>query len=176
MSQPLPVQAMEQAHPLRAVPLKAVPLESVPLKVVPPESVPLRVVPPESVALEAEPFETVPLQAVLASAGDFLESLTRCVLEVLAGVRDIDQLARWVSDDVYKNLSKRVILSSRARQVTGQRSMRPSFSIGRTLLSEPLPGVIEGVVIVHGKARTRAVALRIERFGARWRASAINVL
>ena len=95
---------------------------------------------------------------------------------MLAGVRDIDQLARWVTDEVYKNLSKRVVLSSRARQVKNQRSMRPTFSIGRTLQSEPSPGVVEGVVIVHGKARTRAVALRIERFGTRWRASAINVL
>ncbi|GGF14448.1 hypothetical protein GCM10011399_05360 [Subtercola lobariae] len=54
--------------------------------------------------------------------------------------------------------------------------MRPTFSIGRIVLSEPLPGVIEGVVIVHGKARTRAVAVRLERLGPRWRASAINVL
>ncbi|TIH37839.1 Rv3235 family protein [Subtercola vilae] len=106
----------------------------------------------------------------------FLESLTRCVLEVLAGVRDLDQLARWVSDDVYQNLTRRVVLSSRARQVKGQRLIRPTFSIGRTVVSEPSPGIIEGVVIVHGKARTRAVALRLERLGARWRASAVTVL
>jgi hypothetical protein len=151
MSQPVPVATMEQASPVHAVPM--------------PAGAPSRKQPAESASSAESP-----------NACDFLESLTQCVLEVLAGVRDIDQLARWVSDDVYKNLSKRVVLSSRARQVKGQRSMRPSFSIGRTLLSEPLPGVIEAVVIVHGKARTRAVALRIERFGARWRASAINVL
>ncbi|WP_116417576.1 Rv3235 family protein [Subtercola boreus] len=110
------------------------------------------------------------------STESFLESLTLCVLEVLAGVRDLDQLARWVSDDVYRVLSQRVVLSARARQVTGERSIRPTFTIGRTLHSEPLPGVVEGVVIVHGKARTRAVALRLERLETRWRASAINVL
>ncbi|UFS57710.1 Rv3235 family protein [Subtercola endophyticus] len=113
---------------------------------------------------------------VSPSAREFLETLTRVVLEVLAGVRDIDQIARWVSDDVYKNLSARVRLSSRARQVTGQRVLRPTFCIGRTVLSEPLPGVIEGVVIVHGKARSRAVALRLEHLGTRWRASTITVL
>lgn len=107
---------------------------------------------------------------------EFIESLTRCVLEVLAGVRDLDQLARWVSDDVYRQLSKRVVLSTRARQVKGQRTIRPTFSIGRTLISEPSPSVIEGVVIVHGKARSRAVALRLESLGSRWRASAITVL
>ena len=33
-----------------------------------------------------------------------LRNLTRCVIEVLAGARDLEQLARWVNDDVYRNL------------------------------------------------------------------------
>ena len=36
-----------------------------------------------------------------------LRNLTLCVIEVLAGARDLEQLARWVTDDVYRNLSKR---------------------------------------------------------------------
>ncbi|WP_198414502.1 Rv3235 family protein [Cryobacterium sp. Sr8] len=31
-------------------------------------------------------------------------NLTRCVIEVLAGARELDQLARWVTDDVYRHL------------------------------------------------------------------------
>lgn len=116
-------------------------------------------------------------QLPLPHPNSFLENLTRCVLEVLAGSRDLEQLNRWVSDDVYRHLLKRVIISSRARQATGStRAARPTFIIGRTLFSEPSEGVIEGVVIVRGKARTRAVALRLERLENRWRASAINVL
>lgn len=113
---------------------------------------------------------------VSESTQSFLESLTLCVMEVLAGVRDLDQVARWVSDDVYTHLTQRVVLSARARQVKGDRTIRPTFTIGRTVQSEPAPGVVEGVVIVHGKARSRAVALRLERLNSRWRASAINVL
>lgn len=48
--------------------------------------------------------------------------------------------------------------------------------IGSTTVSEPQDGVVEGVVIVRGKARTRAVAIRLEGFDRRWRASAIHVL
>jgi hypothetical protein len=110
------------------------------------------------------------------STATFLESLTLCVMEVLAGVRDLDQVARWVSEDVYHHLTQRVVLSARARQVKGDRTIRPTFTIGRTVQSEPAPGIVEGVVIVHGKARSRAVALRLERLNSRWRASAINVL
>lgn len=105
-----------------------------------------------------------------------MENLARCVLEVLAGARELDQLSRWVADDVYRHLLKRVVLSTRARQARGTPVGRPSFRIGNTITCEPADGVVEGVVIVHGKARTRAVAIRLEGLDKRWRASAINVL
>lgn len=105
-----------------------------------------------------------------------MENLARCVLEVLAGARDLDQLSRWVADDVYRHLLKRVVLSTRARQARGVPVGRPAFRIGNTITCEPADGVVEGVVIVHGKARTRAVAIRLEGLDSRWRASAINVL
>lgn len=105
-----------------------------------------------------------------------LINLTRCVLEVLAGARELDQLARWVTDDVYKHLLKRVVLSARARAVKKQRAQRPSFAIGHITISEPRDGVIEAVVIVHTKVRVRAVAIRLEGLDHRWRASAIHVL
>ena len=105
-----------------------------------------------------------------------LENLTRCVIEVLAGARDLEQLARWVSDDVYRHLLKRVVLSTRARRARGQKPTRPSFSIGSTSVCEPRDGVVEAVVIVRNRARTRAVAIRLEGLDSRWRATAINVL
>lgn len=105
-----------------------------------------------------------------------LENLTRCVIEVLAGARDLEQLARWVSDNVYRHLLKRVVLSTRARRARGQSPSRPSFSIGSTSVCEPRDGVVEAVVIVRNRARTRAVAIRLEGLDSRWRATAINVL
>jgi hypothetical protein len=105
-----------------------------------------------------------------------LVNLARCVIEVLAGARELDQLARWVSDDVYKHLLTRVVLSARARAVTGKRAQRPTLVIGNIIMSEPRDGVIEAVVIVKSKVRVRAVALRLEGLDHRWRASAINVL
>jgi Family of unknown function (DUF6459) len=105
-----------------------------------------------------------------------LENLTRCVIEILAGARDLEQIARWVTDDVYRHLLKRVVLSTRARQARGQKATRPAFSIGSTVLCETRDGVVEAVIVVHGRARSRAVAIRLEGLDARWRATAINVL
>ena len=45
-----------------------------------------------------------------------LENLTRCVIEVLAGARDLEQLARWVSDDVCRHLLKRKCNLSRQHE------------------------------------------------------------
>ena len=97
-------------------------------------------------------------------------------IEILSGARDLEQISRWVTDDVYRHLLKRVVLSARAREARGRAVARPTFTIGSTTMSEPRDGVVEAVVIVHGRARTRAVALRLEGLDNRWRATAINVL
>ncbi|WP_227496970.1 Rv3235 family protein [Planctomonas psychrotolerans] len=114
--------------------------------------------------------------AELPGPEPLLENLTRCVIEVLAGARELDQISRWVSDDVYRHLLKRVVLSARARQVKGLRATRPAFTLGRTRMCRPRDGVVEAVVLVHSRARSRAVAIRLEGLDRRWRATAIHVL
>ena len=115
-------------------------------------------------------------RATLPNPQPLIENLTRCVIEILAGARDLEQIARWVSDDVYRHLLKRVVLSTRARQAKGVTPSRPMFALGSVSVCEPKDGVVEAVVIVHARARSRAVALRLEGLDHRWRATAINVL
>ena len=112
----------------------------------------------------------------LPPSGPLLENLTRCVIEILVGARELDQIARWVSDDVYRHLLKRVVLSARARRAKGQSVTRPVFTIGTVTSFSPRDGVIEAVIVVHGRARARTVAIRLEGLDRRWRATAINVL
>ena len=113
-----------------------------------------------------EPDEFFGLQPTSTSSlpnpAPLVENLTRCVIEILAGARDLEQISRWVTDDVYRHLLKRVVLSARARQAKGQPIARPTFGIGSTTICEPADGVVEAVVIVRGRARTRAVAIRLE--------------
>jgi len=105
-----------------------------------------------------------------------IESLTRSVIEILAGARELEQISRWVTDEVYRNLRKRVVISGRARRAKGQVVVRPNFAIGSTSYYEPRDGAVEAVVIVRSRARTRAVALRLEGLDGRWRATAVSVL
>lgn len=133
--------------------------------------------PPKARYDENEFFGLQPTpSSLLPNPEPLLENLTRCVIEVLAGARELEQLARWVTDDVYRHLLKRVVLAARARQVKGQPVRRPQFAIGNTIISQPRDGVVEAVVMVHSRVRSRAVALRLEGMDNRWRASAINVL
>ncbi|WP_211161227.1 Rv3235 family protein [Microcella alkalica] len=105
-----------------------------------------------------------------------VENLTRCVVEILAGARELEQIARWVTDDVYSTLLKRQVISARARAARGKPVIRPAFALGSTIICEPRDGIIEAVVVVNSRARSRAVAVRLEGLDRRWRASAIHVL
>jgi len=114
--------------------------------------------------------------AALPDPRPLVENLTRCVIEILAGARELDQIARWLDDGVYRHLLKRVVLSARARQAKGAQPLRPTFTIGSIVLCEPRDGVVEATVVVRGRARVRAVALRLEGLDRRWRATALHVL
>lgn len=105
-----------------------------------------------------------------------LRSLTQGVLEVLAGVREVDQLARWFNEDAFRSLVTRANLSARARSARGGSPARPTFEIRSIRTSDPADGVVEAVVIVAGPGRTRAVAIRLEGLDRRWRAASLAVL
>jgi len=114
--------------------------------------------------------------AALPDPIPFLRNLTRGVLEVFAGVRDVDQLARWLTEDAYRTLATRANLAARARSARGMPARRPVHALGTVRHQSPVDGVIESVVIVHGPARTRAVALRLEGMDGRWRATSLALL
>lgn len=114
--------------------------------------------------------------AALPDPAPLLRSLTQGVLEVLAGVREVDQLARWFSEDAFRTLVSRANLSARARSARGVTPTRPMFSILSIRVTEPADGIIEAVVVVAGPGRTRAVAIRLEGLDRRWRATSLAVL
>ncbi len=105
-----------------------------------------------------------------------IEGLTRGVIEVLAGVRDVDQLARWIAEDAYRRLVIRANLSARARSARKAPPKRPVFKILSMRHCVPVDGVVEAVVVFAGPARTRAVAMRLEGLDGRWRATTLAVL
>lgn len=97
-------------------------------------------------------------------------------MEVFAGVREVDQLARWFAEDAYRRLLTRSNLAARARNARGVRAIRPVFDILSVRHMSPADGVVESVVILAGPHRTRAIALRLEGTDGRWRATSLALL
>lgn len=114
--------------------------------------------------------------ADLPDPNHFLENLTRGVLEVFAGVREVDQLARWLTEDAYRSLMIRANLATRARSARGVPAMRPVHTLMSVHTFAPADSIVEAVVIVKGPARTRAIAVRLEGMDRRWRATSLALL
>ncbi|GAA3898314.1 Rv3235 family protein [Microbacterium invictum] len=105
-----------------------------------------------------------------------LKNLTIGVLEVLAGAREVDQLARWLGEDAFRALVTRANLAARARSARGVRVTMPVHRVLSVHRDTPADGVVEAVVIVAGPARTRAIAIRLEGWDSRWRATSLALL
>ncbi|MFC4245245.1 Rv3235 family protein [Gryllotalpicola reticulitermitis] len=105
-----------------------------------------------------------------------IRNLVHCVIEIIAGARELEQIARWVTDDVYTTLARRVSFAARSRALKGTTMLRPRFALMSIRVFEPCPGVREATVVVQMPQRVRAVALRLEGLDRRWRATSISVL
>lgn len=97
-------------------------------------------------------------------------------IEVISGVRDIQQLARWLGEDAFAVLRRRASLAARARGLRGAVASRPLLRLGEPRMGAPRDGVVEAAVVVHSPGRARAVAVRLEGLDHRWRATALHVL
>ena len=105
-----------------------------------------------------------------------LRNLTVGVLEALAGVREVEQLARWLSEETFLSVAKRCSLAARARSARGLTVARPQHQIMSLRTQHPTDGVVESVVIVRTPTRTRAIAIRLEGLDQRWRATSMALL
>jgi len=103
-------------------------------------------------------------------------TLAGAVLEVIAGVRDVEQLARWFTEEPYLNLVMRANLAARARSARGETARQPAYSLRRVMCFFPADGVVEATAIVVGPLRTRAIPMRLEGYDRRWRATSIAIL
>ncbi|MFJ4222110.1 Rv3235 family protein [Curtobacterium luteum] len=117
-----------------------------------------------------------PLVAALPDPRQTARALALCVVEILSGAREVDSIARWVTEDVHRHLQQRAAVAARNRSATRHPRRRPALRAGSVVACSPADGVFEATVVVHGRSHARAVAIRLEVRNARWRATAVGVL
>ncbi len=120
--------------------------------------------------------ESTPGPPPLPDPAATAQALALCVAEILTGARDVESIARWITDDVQRHLHQRAAYAARARSASPHRNRRPSIRVGTVVVSRPRDGVAEASVVVHTRSRARAVAIRLEERAGRWRATAIGML
>ncbi|MCM3500694.1 Rv3235 family protein [Microbacterium sp. P26] len=106
----------------------------------------------------------------------FTRNVARGAFEVLAGVRRAEQLTRWMSEDVLDRLCTIKNLSARARSARRVLSLYDVYEVQRVRLSSPGDGIIEATVTASARARTRALAMRIEGLDGRWRVTSLGMM
>ncbi len=97
-------------------------------------------------------------------------------LEALAGMRDVSQLARWLTPEVYTGLERQATLARRGRVAHGQSERHVAYRLGPPHYCRPTVDSVEATIIAHGPVTSVAVVLRLETHGAHWRASVLHVL
>lgn len=117
-----------------------------------------------------------PLVTALPDPRETARALALCVVEILSGAREVDSIARWVTEDVHRHLQQRAAIAARNRSATRRPLRRPALRAGSVVACAPADGVVEATVVVHARSHARAVAIRLEVRNARWRATAVGVL
>ncbi|MSR98209.1 hypothetical protein FYJ28_05155 [Arthrobacter sp. BL-252-APC-1A] len=92
-------------------------------------------------------------------------------LEVLAGTRPLQQLARWMDFEEFERLQLRTNL---VRGREGARLHR-NVRILRVRVCPVAPGVYETAVAAAETDRVRAVALRLELRRGLWKVAALEI-
>lgn len=105
-----------------------------------------------------------------------LNNLARGVVEAIGGMRELEQMSRWIAPEVYTVLLQRTQHAARARARRGVPTKRLFVRPLACHWQSPRVGVVEAAVVVDLGDRSRAVSIRLEEFRGRWRAERLTVL
>ena len=103
-------------------------------------------------------------------------NLAIVLVEALAGARNSEQIARWLSPDAYAHSLKRTLLSTRALRARGVPLQRPRVSMRAVRACDAGDGIVEGTVILNENDRVTAVAIRMRGLDKRWQVESIHAL
>lgn len=106
---------------------------------------------------------------------EFFAEICAAYVEVLAGLRRPEQLARWLSDTAYYDVCQRYNRGARARELTGLRE-RPDVVLRRTRTFLTSEDSFQGVVILQISGALKAVSIRAELIYERYRITDIVLI
>ncbi|WP_246657708.1 Rv3235 family protein [Arthrobacter yangruifuii] len=111
------------------------------------------------------------------------QSVALAALEVLGGVRPLQQMARWLDPDNYERLQMRANLvrglqqdpRTRSRTAPDPQLLHRGVRIRSCRLCPVSEGIYEAAVVVVEHERARAVALRVQLRRGLWKVTALEI-
>lgn len=111
-----------------------------------------------------------------------LRNLAVTLVEVLAGLRAPEQIARWLDEPALRALRLAARCHALRRGREGRVTRRPHVTVRSCRVQRTGPHSAEGVIVIEVDGTVRAVAARLENHGRagsggqRWRASVLRML
>jgi hypothetical protein len=106
-----------------------------------------------------------------------LEFIAPAIIEVIEGARSVTQLGGLINEDVYQMLRRRAIEQASLRRERGESAAAfPRVTVTDIHQESSRPGLIDSIVLLRIRNRTRAMTVRLEHRVGRWLATAITVL
>ncbi|CAB4630402.1 unannotated protein [freshwater metagenome] len=106
----------------------------------------------------------------------FLAGIAKAVNEVISGVRPVDQLSKVLNEHVYESLRLRSAARAQARMRDVRRVFVQPTDVLKVRFQTPAENVIESVVLLSNRQRSKAVTIRLEGENGSWRATNIGFL
>ncbi|MDO4918647.1 Rv3235 family protein [Kocuria sp.] len=111
--------------------------------------------------------------------GAIARSIGQAAVEILAGTRPASQLSRWTDPEVVERFAQRAAMLKLVQEQCPERralfDVHRAARVRRVRVCSPAPGCWEASLVIDEAARTRAVALRIERVARQWRVTHLEV-
>jgi hypothetical protein len=107
-------------------------------------------------------------------AARLFAEISQAYVEILAGIRRPEQLARWLSDRIYYDVCQRAKREAQQRSLTGAQH-RPEIVLRKSKTFPTDLNAFEGVVLLRVSGITKAVSLRAEFIHERFRITELRM-
>lgn len=118
----------------------------------------------------------LPKTPPLENPDAYLAQIAKAINEVISGLRPVEQLSAVLNEQVYEALRQRVIGRAKVRVLERKTQPIAPTSVLKVHHQSPADNVIESVVLLSTRARSKAVTIRLEGQHGSWRATNIGFL
>jgi hypothetical protein len=106
----------------------------------------------------------------------YLGRIATAVNEVILGTRPVDQLSRVLNEHVFESLRTRSAARAQTRLRERKQIVVQPTDVLRVSYQSPAEDVIESVVLLSNRHRSKAITIRLEGQNGSWRATNIGFL